>query len=67
MAMEYPAAAAGSGGYKYYYPPQHPQPQPVRRPPHPAARWVKQWCVPSCHPLYLSLTTFDASARLVPD
>ncbi|KAG2624045.1 zinc finger transcription factor YY1-like [Panicum virgatum] len=37
--MEYPAAAAGSGGYKYYYPPQ----QPVRRPPRPAARWVKQW------------------------
>ncbi|CAL5097442.1 unnamed protein product [Urochloa decumbens] len=42
--MEYPAAAAGSGGYnKYYYPPQHPQPQLVRRPPRRAARWVKQW------------------------
>jgi len=41
--MEYPAAAAGSGGYRYYYPPQQPQPQPVRRPPRLAARWVKQW------------------------
>lgn len=46
-AMEYPAAAAGSGGHKYYYPPQHQhsQPQALRRPPRPAARWVKQWCV----------------------
>ena len=43
--MEYPAAAAGSGGHKYYYPPQHSQPQALRRPPRPAARWVKQWCV----------------------
>ncbi|CAD6273330.1 unnamed protein product [Miscanthus lutarioriparius] len=41
--MEYPAAAAGSGGHKYYYPPQHSQPQALRRPPRPAARWVKQW------------------------
>nr|CAB3459908.1 unnamed protein product [Digitaria exilis] len=41
--MEYPAAPAGSGGYKYYYPPQHAQPQALRRPPRPAARWVKQW------------------------
>ncbi|KAF8725615.1 hypothetical protein HU200_020155 [Digitaria exilis] len=41
--MEYPAAAAGSAGYKYYYPPQHAQPQALRRPPRPAARWVKQW------------------------
>lgn len=36
--MEY--AATGAGGY-YYYPPS--QPQTLRRPPRPAARWVKQW------------------------
>ncbi|TVU18373.1 hypothetical protein EJB05_34464, partial [Eragrostis curvula] len=46
--MEYLPAAAGSGAYRNYYPPQ-PQPQPhsqppaFRRPPRPAARWVKQW------------------------
>ena len=57
--MEYPAAAAGSGGYKYYYPPQQPQPQPVRRPRRPAARWVKQWCV---HVLCRADNFFNASA-----
>ncbi|XP_062179731.1 zinc finger transcription factor YY1-like isoform X2 [Phragmites australis] len=42
--MEYPAAPAGSGGYKYYYPPpSQPHSQTLRRPPRPAARWVKQW------------------------
>ncbi|KAL6624776.1 hypothetical protein ACP70R_032097 [Stipagrostis hirtigluma subsp. patula] len=45
--MDYPAAPPGSGGYKYHYPPQphshsHSQPS-LRRPPRPAARWVKQW------------------------
>jgi hypothetical protein len=45
--MEYPATAAGSGSHKYYYPQQHShsQPQALRRPLRPAARWVKQWCV----------------------
>ena len=57
--MEYPAAAAGSGGYRYFYPPQQPQPQPVRRPRRPAARWVKQWCVLA---LSHADTFFDASA-----
>ncbi|KAG8084616.1 hypothetical protein GUJ93_ZPchr0010g7995 [Zizania palustris] len=37
--MEY--AAAGEG--YYYPPPPPPQPHKHRRPPRPAARWVKQW------------------------
>lgn len=39
--MEYAApAGAGAGGY-YYYPPS--QQHKPRRPPRPAARWVKHW------------------------
>lgn len=39
VSMEY-AAPAGAGGY-YYYPPS--QQHKPRRPPRPAARWVKHW------------------------
>ncbi|GJM94303.1 hypothetical protein PR202_ga10939 [Eleusine coracana subsp. coracana] len=44
--MEYLPAVAGSGAYKHYYPPpqhSHAHAQALRRPPRPAARWIKQW------------------------